>query len=98
MPIISQVAVFASGGLGRHREHHPVGLRAGRSRPPGSCSLMAGLIRERLREIGPGPLALAPAAPAVLGRGRPDHPQLARSSPVTRKGLAHRPKQGRVKA
>jgi hypothetical protein len=39
---------------------------------------MAGLNRERLRDIGPGPLALAPAAPAVLGRGRPDHPQLAR--------------------
>lgn len=43
---ISQVAIFSSGGLGRHREHHPVGLRAGALRPPGPCSLMAG--------VGPG--------------------------------------------
>jgi len=36
------------------------------------------MARERRREIGFGPLALAPAAPAARGCGRPDHPPLAR--------------------
>ena len=76
---ISQVAFFASGGVGRHREHHPGGLRAGGAPSSGTVFLAwPALARERLRKIGLGPLALAPAAPAARGRGRPDHPQLAR--------------------